>query len=83
MPAVIDAGSSRSSRWRAASTRPACCTFLKDRRTKMALGVFLGTYVYALVTPRAVRWADEAGGQAAFVPTFSVPVSRVEATDAG
>lgn len=44
-------------------------TFLRDRRTKLALGVFLGTYVYALVALRAVRSAEEGlGSSAAFVP---------------
>lgn len=52
-------------------------TFLKDRRTKMVLGVFLGTYVYALVTLRAVRSADEAAGQAAFVPGVAMTVAFV------
>lgn len=54
-------------------------TFLTDQRTKLALGVFLGTYVYALVTLRVVRSADEALDRAAFVPGVALTVAFVVA----
>lgn len=50
-------------------------TFLTDQRTKVTLGVFLGTYTYALVALRAVRTADEATGQSAFVPGITLTVA--------
>jgi uncharacterized membrane protein len=45
-------------------------TFLGDRATQAALGVFLGTFVYALLTLRTVRGATD--GVEEFVPSLSV-----------
>jgi uncharacterized membrane protein len=45
-------------------------TFLGDRATQAALGVFLGTFVYALLTLRSVRGATD--GVEEFVPSLSV-----------
>lgn len=47
-------------------------TFLTDQQTKVTLGVFLGTYTYALVALRAVRAAGESGP--AFVPGVTLSV---------
>lgn len=53
-------------------------TFLRDRRSKLALGVFLGTYVYALVALRAVRGAESTPvGNDAFVPGVATTGSFV------
>lgn len=49
-------------------------TFLTDRQTKVTLGIFLGTYTYALVALRAVRAAGEAGAGTAFVPGVTLTV---------
>lgn len=54
-------------------------TFLTDQRTKLTLGVFLGTYVYALVALRAVRSADDAIGRFVFVPGVTLTVAFVVA----
>ena len=48
-------------------------TFLQDRPTQVALGVFLATYVYALVALRAVRGEEGAGAQ--FVPGITIFVA--------
>ncbi|HYO58394.1 DUF2254 domain-containing protein [Archangium sp.] len=45
-------------------------TFLKDRQSQLALGIFVGTFVYALLTLRNVR--GTAGGMEAHVPSLSV-----------
>jgi uncharacterized membrane protein len=45
-------------------------TFLGDRRTQAALAVFVGTFVYALLTLRSVRGASD--GVTEFVPSLSV-----------
>lgn len=46
---------------------------LRDRWTQAALGVFVGTFVFSLLTLREVRSSGEAG--AAFVPALGVTVS--------
>lgn len=48
-------------------------SFLRDRYTQLGLGVFVGTYTFALLTLRQVRGAD-AGG-AIFVPGLGVTVA--------
>lgn len=45
-------------------------TLLRDRWTQSALGVFVGTFVFALLTLREVR-----GGQSSFVPGLAVSLS--------
>jgi uncharacterized membrane protein len=45
-------------------------TFLGDRATQACLAVFVGTFVYALLTLRSVR--GEADGVQSFVPSLSV-----------
>ncbi|MGX7826888.1 DUF2254 domain-containing protein [Actinokineospora sp. 24-640] len=44
-------------------------TFLRDRSTRVALGVFVATFVFAFVVLRTVRGTTETGG---FVPTTAV-----------
>jgi uncharacterized membrane protein len=48
-------------------------TFLRDRHSQFALGVFTATFAYALVILRAVRTDGSAGGQ--FVPGIAVTVA--------
>jgi uncharacterized membrane protein len=50
-------------------------TFFRDTGTKMALGVFLSTTVYALLVLRIV--VPEDGGTAEYVPALSVSVAFV------
>lgn len=45
-------------------------TFLKDRQSQLALGIFVGTFVYALLTLRGVRGTSE--GIKPHVPSLSV-----------
>ncbi|ABD11354.1 putative membrane protein [Frankia casuarinae] len=47
-------------------------TFLQDRLTQLALGVFVATFVYALAVLRSVRGADTARS---FVPRTAVTLS--------
>lgn len=47
-------------------------SFLRDRHTQVGLGVFVGTYTYALLTLREVRGPDVQG--AVFVPGLGVSV---------
>jgi uncharacterized membrane protein len=53
-------------------------TFLGNRRTQASLAVFVGTFVYALLTLRSVRGASD--GVAEFVPSLSVWFAVVLAT---
>lgn len=53
-------------------------TFLSDRGTQGTLAVFIGTFVYALLTLRTVRGATE--GVEEFVPSLSVWCAVVLAT---
>lgn len=48
-------------------------SMLRDRWTQAALGVFVGTFVFSLLTLREVRSSGKAG--AAFVPGLGVTVS--------
>ena len=48
-----------------------------DRGTQVVLGVFLGTFTYALLVLRAVRSPGEDGGGAGFVPVAAVAVAIV------
>lgn len=50
-------------------------TFLADPGTRVAMGVFIGSFVYAMVLLPEIR--DELQGQAAFVPALSVFVAFV------
>lgn len=50
-------------------------TFLESRTTQLTLGVFTGTFVYAMTVMRAVRDADDGGS--AFVPQLAVSLSYV------
>jgi uncharacterized membrane protein len=50
-------------------------SFLRDRYTQVSLGLFIGTFNFALLTLREVRGADAAGGE--FVPGLSVSVTVV------
>lgn len=46
-------------------------SFMSDRTTQGALGVFVGTFTYCLVVMRTIRSQDEGGG---FVPSLAVAV---------
>jgi uncharacterized membrane protein len=48
-----------------------------DRGMQVVLGVFLGTFTYALIVLRAVRSPGEDGGGAGFVPVAAVAVAIV------
>ena len=48
-------------------------TFLRDRQTQWALGVFTATFVYALLVLRTVRSSDD--GQGEFVPGLSTTIA--------
>ena len=48
-----------------------------DRGTQVVLGVFLGTFTYALIVLRAVRSSGEDGGGPGFVPVTAVAVAIV------
>lgn len=50
-------------------------TFLSDRQNQVTLGVFTGTFIYALVTLRAVRGSD--GLVDLFVPGVAITVAFV------
>lgn len=50
-------------------------TFFRDRGTKIALGIFLGTTVYALLVLRVVT--PEAPGEEEFIPTLAVSVGFI------
>ncbi|MBD8058170.1 DUF2254 domain-containing protein [Cellulomonas sp. JH27-2] len=50
-------------------------TFTRDRFVHWTLGVFLGTFAYALTVLRTVRSADEGAGE--FVPRLSVTTTFV------
>lgn len=50
-------------------------TFLRDRHSQFALGVFTATFTYALIVLRSVRTEVSAGGE--FVPAVSVTVAFV------
>ncbi|HUH05000.1 MAG TPA: DUF2254 domain-containing protein [Kofleriaceae bacterium] len=44
--------------------------FLRDRQTKLTLGLFIGTFAYSLLVLRSVRTVDDG-----FIPTLSVGVT--------
>ena len=48
-------------------------SFLRDRRSQLVLGVFLGTFAYTMVVLRSVR--DERDELSSFVPAVSVHVA--------
>lgn len=48
-------------------------TFLRDRATKVVLGIFVGTFVYSLVVLASIR--TETAGHAPFVPGYAVSLS--------
>jgi uncharacterized membrane protein len=48
-------------------------SFLRDRGSQVSLGVFVGTFVYALLVLRAVR--VQRSGHAAFVPGVSITLA--------
>jgi len=50
-------------------------TLTGDRGTQAVLGVFFGTFTYALLVLRAVRSPGENGGGAGFVPVAAVAVA--------
>jgi uncharacterized membrane protein len=50
-------------------------SFLRDRYTQVSLGLFIGTFNFALLTLREVRGTDAVGGE--FVPGLSVSVTVV------
>lgn len=55
-------------------------TFLRDRTSKVALGVTIGTFTYALLVLQAIRSEGSAGGE--FVPEIAVSLSLVLAVAA-
>ena len=50
-------------------------TFLRDRHSQFALGVFTATFAYALIILRSVRTSGSEGGE--FVPAMSVTAAFV------
>lgn len=48
-------------------------SFLRDRHSQVAMGVFTATFTYALVVLREVRSPDSPGGE--FVPSLAVTVA--------
>jgi uncharacterized membrane protein len=50
-------------------------TLTGDRGTHIVLGVFLGTFTYALLVLRVVRSPNESGGGPGFVPVAAVTVA--------
>lgn len=48
-------------------------TFLRDRESKLTLGVFTATFTFALLVLQSTRGAN--AGQEAFVPAFSVSIA--------
>lgn len=46
--------------------------FMRDRTNQFVLGIFIATFVYALLVLRVVTGGDGAGGVATFVPHVSV-----------
>lgn len=50
-------------------------TFLRDRGTKVTLGIFVGTFVFTLVVLQSIRAAE--GATAAFVPGDAITVATV------
>jgi len=50
-------------------------TFLRDRLTQVALGLFIATFVYALLALRAVRGTDSSPPDQTFVPGVTVGVA--------
>ncbi|GMU10823.1 DUF2254 domain-containing protein [Corallococcus caeni] len=52
-------------------------TFLSDRQSQLTLGIFVGTFVYALLTLRGVRGTSEELHIQAHVPSLSVWLSLV------
>jgi uncharacterized membrane protein len=50
-------------------------TFLRDRQNQLTLGVFLATYVYALLALRQIRGTDQSDEQ--FVPGVTIGVAFV------
>ncbi|MGE6763066.1 DUF2254 domain-containing protein [Corallococcus interemptor] len=52
-------------------------TFLSDRQSQLTLGIFVGTFVYALLTLRTVRGTSEELHIQAHVPSLSVWLALV------
>ncbi|RKG81806.1 DUF2254 domain-containing protein [Corallococcus exercitus] len=52
-------------------------TFLSDRQSQLTLGIFVGTFVYALLTLRSVRGTSEELHIQAHVPSLSVWLALV------
>jgi uncharacterized membrane protein len=50
-------------------------TFLRDRQNQLTLGVFLATYIYALLALRQIRGTD--GSEDQFVPGLTIGVAFV------
>lgn len=50
-------------------------TFTRDKDNQVVLGVYIGTFAYALLVMRQIREPDEAGD--AFVPALSISVAIV------
>ncbi len=50
-------------------------TFLRDRGTKVTLGIFVGTFVYTIVVLQSIR--DMSADSAAFVPGDAVTVANL------
>ena len=50
-------------------------TFLRDRHSQVALGVFVATFTYALILLREVRSGDGAGDE--FVPNLSIAAALI------
>jgi len=52
-------------------------TFLRDRQTQYALGVFTATFVYAVLVLRTVRSGDSSEGDDTFVPSIATTFALV------
>ena len=48
-------------------------TFLRDRKSQFALGIFVATFTYSMLVLRDVRGADSVGGP--FVPRVSITIA--------
>lgn len=53
--------------------------FMSDRGNQSVLGVFVATFVYALLVLRTIRSADDEAGLSAFVPHLAVNVAIIMA----
>lgn len=51
--------------------------FMRDRGSQVSLGIFIGTFIFALLVLRTVHAADAGQGLEAFVPGISIAMSLI------